>query len=633
MNNFVIRLPLGSGTAAADAAADARLRRLVQAGWSAPDPDLCAAVSGTGSVRRAGGLVFCGIARLVNGAALAARLGLPEPGTPEGPTDLDVIAALRLQGGRDALKDLDGSFAFIVHDPETGGIEGYRDHFGVYPFLHAATDGTLTCGSDLRAVLHLSACALTPDRETIAEFLAAVPRSIDRTCFAGLHRLPSAHRFHVTDGTVTSGPYWELVDTGETLPADGAAKTLHDRLSAAVDARLGGPGETGSMLSGGLDSSTIAGLAARTGRNRGYPALRTLSWVYPGKHYDESHYIAAANEAYGSDPHLMPMTDVVPLTEMAQVVEEQMEPFEAPGLLRRRKIYHDARALGLDALFDGHGGDEVISMGFGRLIELAAARRWRALYLNYKGATGERGRELWGGVLGFIHNYGRVRPGILRKAVGRVAKRLLADNIDVVGAMPNPLTDLVPQDLRDTVAAARERSGDAPLRMADWPRAERIKYLRTLKPAMVQTAFEVMHRAGTVAGIEPRYPFYDKALVEFSLALPSEVKLRDGVCRWVMTEAMKDVLPEIIRTRNNKARFDDEMREQLVDYFRAEPDLPAEDLAGLVDIDAAKRLQERILSGTYIGQERFALWRVAQLIFWTRAFSSWRDRQEKGTLV
>ena len=79
-------------------------------------------------------------------------------------------------------------------------------------------------------------------------------------------------------------------------------------------------------------------------------------------------------------PHFLDMTAVGPFDDFDKVLSEQDGPFLAPGLQGCRRLYAEAAGGGVEALLDGHGGDEVVSHGLGRLKHLALTRRWRKLW-------------------------------------------------------------------------------------------------------------------------------------------------------------------------------------------------------------------------------------------------------------
>ena len=511
-------------------------------------------------------------------------------------------------------------------------LEGYRDHFGVYPFYYTQSGTGFCAGSDPRAVLHLSGISLQPDATRIADFIRGEDIDRDRTAFEGLTRLPAAHHLRADTEGVTVARYWDLA-LPPVQPADGAPERLRVALQAATAART--PAGTGAMLSGGLDSTTLVGLAAQSAAAEGRAPLRTLSFVFGAdKPYDESRYINEANAAFGTDGHPIAVTSAPDMAAMRPMIEEQMDLFHAPGLQKSRRIYAEARDLGLAALIDGHGGDEVVSHGYARLVELAASQSWGRLCVEARGAARVHGTPFWGSYLGHIVQYGGLPQRSLRRRVmARIARRLLRGHLLQDGL--KLATELIAPDLRAAIdAEARYAHKTSFTTEEDYRNAARLKNLEEISTPLVQSAFETLHRSATAAGILPLYPFYDYRVVELCLALPSETKLRDGQTRWVLREAMRGLLPEKIRSRHDKAEFNDELTESVRAFYHAHGATSFHALSDFLDLDRVGDLCDAFVEGRL--EDPFAvhaLWRLAVLLNWSEALQRWQEQQGESTLI
>ncbi len=611
----------------------ARAARMEAAGWQVarPDPGTLLAWRGAGAHHRAGALSFCGLVFLDNRPGLCAALGMA-PDAAAGLSDLALLAAAHAARGAAFTELVSGSFAVVIHDHDTGRSTGYRDHLGVYPFWYMPQDGALCAGSDLRAVLHLSGAALQPDAIRIADFIRGDEIDRDRTAFAGLARLPAAHHLSADSGGVSVARYWELT-LPPLQPAEGAPARLRAVLDLATAARTI-PG-TGAMLSGGLDSTTLVGLAAQTAHAQGSAALRTLSFVYGAdKAYDESTYIDEANAAFGTQGHAITVTAAPDLNALGPLIEEQMDLFLAPGLQKSRRIYAEARDLGLSALIDGHGGDEVISHGYARMVELAASRSWGKLWGASRAVARLHGTSLSLLYFGHIVRYGGLpRRSLLRRVMARIVRWQAAaptgGDPGLVGA------HLIAPDLRARIDADSRYAPVDPLATAqDIHDVARSANLRDVTNPLIERAFEVLHGSATAAGVLPLYPFYDRRVVALCLALPAETRLRDGQTRWVLREATRGLLPERIRTRHDKADFSAEITAAIWQFYQARGADPFHALAAFLYPDRAEALLREILAGTVT--EPYALklmWRLAVLLNWSDALVRWQSQQAEGRLI
>lgn len=659
MSDFVIRLPLApSGTVPDPAASDAgpgtdlpmptgasdtsvRLSRMTAQNWHLPAPGsaIQTALRGDAAQADAGSATMIGLAILSNRAELRERLGDPDADL----RDLDLLARLYQQEGPEFTRLVSGAFSVVLleagstHDSGTrGGQAGtaYRDHFGILPFAYCVHDDHLTCGTDPRAILHLSGLPLVKDTTRIADFIMGTEVDNTRTAFCGLSRLPAAHLLDWGSGTPEIRRHWRLT-LSETMESEAAVAGFRTHLQTATEACVHPPEGVGAMLSGGLDSSSLAGLAARALEIEGQPPLPTLSFTYGDKPYDESRYIEAANAAFRTHPHLIAITEAPRLTEMPEIVQEQMDLFLGYGMQKSRGIYHAARDLGLTALIDGHGGDEVVSHGYGRLAELAAAHRWLRLFIELRGAARVHGTPLWETYLtGIAQHSGLPQGHPVRRMLMRISRRLAPKSARTELTLAP--ADLLSSDLRATLDPKTRYAPPPPPRTRDeCLRAETRSHLAKVEGPVLEHAFEVMHRMASAAGITPRYPFFERRLVEFCVSMPSDVKLRDGATRWVLRKAMTGILPERIRTRTTKAEFTAEFQEAIRIYLQQAGDGPS--FAGteeFVDPEAARRL-DRHIRETPAGDSRASRmwWRLLVLRDWLQAFDRWQDQQNSGELL
>lgn len=627
---FALRVPLKRAATPAPET-PARLARFRDRGWTVAR--LCdgvdAAMAGTAGQCETSGWVICGIAFLENRAFLSGQLGLSED-AQAATSDLQLLLDLRIALGDGFAQQVAGSFSVVFVNMQTGEVEAFRDHLGLYPFYYSVQDDALTCGSDLRAVMHLSGAALETDNLRIADFIQGEDIDLDRTIFTAAQRLPPAHHLRAGQSGVTAERYWQIGEM-KSVPAEQGPDRLRDALKEAVATTMGSQGKIGAMLSGGLDSSSLAGLAAQSAET----PLKTLSFVYgAAKAYDETRYIDRANATFGSAPHKIVLSAPPPLDALGPVIEEQMDLFLAPGLPKSRQIYAEARDLGLDALIDGHGGDEVISHGYGRLVELAQQRRFWQLYREARGAAAIHSTPFVALYAGHIARYSGLRAGHpLRRVLMKIA-RLQMRRHAISGWSAGPMSLIAPE-LRRAVDAEKRYAPDPLLQTEqDVRQAEKVMHLDGLTAPIMVQSFEVLHRSATAAGILPRYPFLDWRVVSLCLALPAEVKLREGRSRWVLREAMRGVLPDAIRLRSDKAEFGVEVSEAVMAFYRDKTVADFQPLADFVDVEAAEDLRLKVLAGDIRDTAAVrALWRLAVLLQWGGAFRDWRAAQEKGMLI
>ena len=436
------------------------------------------------------------------------------------------------------LRHVLGDFAFALWDAQAETLICGRDNFGIRPFVYAHKAGELFAFASLPAALYGS--GIVPKRVNRE---AAIRRSINDFRFddgtvEGVKRLPPAHILTVSRAGISIERYWQLdrsaIGTAHIGP-DQAAAELRRRVEQAVLSRIPAGVEVGSHLSGGLDSSAIAILAARKLRDDGR-VLHAYSFLDRLRNdiqlEDESEFVnACLDQESGIDWQairppagmagrdapldidlMLPLTDDFPETQVVRAAD----------------------AKGVELILSGWGGDEAATFnGRGTMTELLRRGKLRTLAREI-GAVARRQtirkRNLILSEL--LYPFVPERPlQLARRAFGKKA-------------MPGNLTSafLAPKMLR----ALGDRG--KPLVVADG----RETRWRLITSAHIAHRAEAWAQIGARSGLAFAFPLLDRRVVEFALSLPSEFFLRDGVSRRVFRDAMQGILPERVRTRTHK---------------------------------------------------------------------------------
>lgn len=495
-----------------------------------------------------GELTITADARLDNRAELIQALRLDDHPAHE-LADAALLLAAYTRWGERCVDHLLGDFAFAVWDGRTRELFCARDHLGVRPFYYHAAPARFACASEIKALLPLPGVTRTVDDARVAEFLALLEsEGKDATCFQEIRRLPPGHWLRVTPDALTVQPYWalDLERTVEMRSDAEYAEAFRAIFADAVRCRLRTPQPVGVILSGGLDSACTTVMAREVGR--GMPQMHTFSAFFTGPgDTDERPFIDAIVRGGGLTPHAIDGNDLgFDADELARIVRQQEEPFWYAFLLVLWRLYALAQAQGVRVLLDGVDGDAVVaSCGGAYLRELVRASRWRAFAAQVDGAA-RRLRP--GDHLG----YARYWAGRLRDSI---AEPLLLAPMRW-GWMR--LTRTPPQLAPYIAPALAERTGLV-ARLARYatvspyasPTVRQCHYW-----SLTQSAYpyhlEMLNRAAAAFGLEYRHPFFDKRLVEFSLALPATQRYDRGQTRGVLRRALAGLLPDAIYQRPGK---------------------------------------------------------------------------------
>jgi len=559
--------------------------------------------------RRPGeGVVSDGAYAVVLDGRLEAADGasLVEPGRT-------ILALYRAQGvaGFAALK---GEFAFALWDPERRRLICARDALGVRPIVYRHTGGDFAFASEERGLAPLYGREPLCDLR-VAEYLIGLAPPPEKGLRSSVSR--------VLGGTAVvidaDGLHIERFDTlslppETTDPHPQQVRRFHDLLRGAVSRRCAGEDTVDCFLSGGLDSSSIASLAAA----EAVRPVRTLSLVdsdRPG--LSERPFIDAAIDGLDLDVGFVEVGDYDPFAGARDALVRHAGPVVAPNLLMMRPLYETARDGAV--LLDGHGGDEVVSKGFGRLLDLARAASWFRLYRELRGVADLYGESAPKMLVTLYMAFGFGRHKLA--GLARAARRMRGHSALDVEA-DDPL-DLLSREFRagsqvDAAVAARWKPRPSTGRAAEHA---------VLTGPQQTYALEVLDREAQDAGAEGRCPFWDRALIDYSMSLPTRAKLQDGWTRFILREAMADVLPPEILWRRDKHDFS----AQLLEGLRKSPVVAPEGLEAArarlspyLDVDRVLALRARLEDpdDPLPGQALQALWRIGLWSIWTEGLNA-----------
>ncbi|HSB62444.1 MAG TPA: asparagine synthase (glutamine-hydrolyzing), partial [Vicinamibacteria bacterium] len=449
--------------------------------------------------------------------------------------DAEVILHLYEDRQDEAVKALDGMFAFALWDARRRRLLLARDRAGKKPLYYHDGPGLFAFASEVKGLLAHPSVPRERDPGAVPLYLTYGYVPTPGTFYRGIRALPPAHYLVATEqGTGGPVPYWKVRfrdgEVGDDREADERFRAL---LEKAVARRLVADVPLGAFLSGGLDSSSVVALMARAAGGR----VRTFTIGFAGHpEYDETPHARAVARHFG--------------TEHTEFV---VEP-RALDLIDRLVWHHD-----------GPFGDSSAIPTY-LLSELTRTRVTVAL-------NGDGGDEVFAGYLRF---YG----GALSEPIPRAAFGLASR---VLGLLPEP------QDRKHPLRFVKRfaEAGRLPLverylrwvsyfpedvagllRPELWPHAERGAILASFvdglngehstlarllqlnfKTYLLDDLLVKMDRMSMAHGLEARSPFLDTALVEFGASLPDRLRMRFGRGKVLLRRAMSGVLPKSILAR------------------------------------------------------------------------------------
>jgi asparagine synthase (glutamine-hydrolysing) len=552
------------------------------------------------------GLVIVADARIDNAGDLGRELRLSSGISTE-----NLIAAAYLRWGEDCPAHLEGDFAFALWDAREQCLLCARDQAGVRPFYYIQNGRVLHFAQSPGALMRAMGKRPSLREAAIADYLFGRVIETKGTFFSGIERLESGHVLVLRAGKLTLRRYYEL------RPAAPAGKDVREEfrhlLDEAVRKRAGGLERVGALLSGGLDSSAIACLLRDQQQAGGNGNVPVFSMVFrEPERSNERPFVDNVLAGGGFSSQVLELDGYRPLEQLGALLEACDGPTHAPNLACLRHVVNAAAASGVGVLLDGHGGDEVVSHGYGLLGELAARGAWFRLWREARAAA---------------DNYGYSSLALTRRVASRqngldakLVARLLAPFDQAPQTSDHGPAHLLTRDFIDR-SDLRER-----LRSFALPEAatgEQDQHRAVLTSPLQPYAFEVHAAFYRSMGVEARYPFWDRRLVEFCLALPASEKLSGGWSRLVLRRAMAGIVPEQVLARRDKLDFTVHLARGLVVHHRDQIEAlfaqsPGSVLTDYCDLGAAHTAFATICADPdgAPGRQVQMVWRAVALGMW-----------------
>lgn len=455
-----------------------------------------------------------------------------------------LLAAYRSQGVK-CLDQLRGMFAFALWDGER--LFCARDRFGIKPFYYLQTGTHFYFASEIKALLPF-VDAIETDREALAEYVTFQYMLKGQTMFRGIQQLEPGHALRVEGGKVEVWRYW---DVHYEIDFDHSPRyfdtRLHELLEDSIAVHLRSDVPVGAYLSGGIDSSLIAVLAARHASS-GRLAFHGKFTTFPG--YDESAYARTVEREAGLSLHEIDITAQDFRDSIAKVIYHLDQPVAGPGSFPQYMVSRLA-AEHVKVVLGGQGGDEIFG-GYARYLI--------AYFEQCINAA----------IDGTQHNGNFV-----------VTAESIIPNLTVLQEYKPLIRQFWSEGLFGPLDRRYFRLIDRSTDMAqeiDWNQVDReavferfcgifnnernVKreaYLDSMThfdfKCLLPALLHVEDRMSMAHGLESRVPFLDHRLVEFVATVPADVKFKGGHMKHMLKTGFAADLPRDLIGRRDKMGF------------------------------------------------------------------------------
>jgi asparagine synthase (glutamine-hydrolysing) len=458
--------------------------------------------------------------------------------------DTEVLVHGYEEWGVEVLRRLNGQFAFALYDRNKETVFVARDRFGVRPLFYAQRNGDFYFGSEIKAILASGEVDAVMEPRGLNEVLTFWAPRPPRTMFSGIASLEPGTYGLWRDGALWLRHYYELDYPEASEEPRDVVEQLDELMLRSVGARMRADVPVGAYVSGGLDSSITASLAASASPYK----LRSFSIAFDDPEFDESEYQREVAEAVGSihsvatiGPESIAETfpDVVWHTETPLVRTAAVPMYHLARLTRRSGIKVVLTGEGADELFLGYDLFKEVSVRrfcMRNPESLGRQRLFDRLY-PYLGQQG-RGGEFWR--RSFLEAGDPGDP-----LFSHLPRFLLTSRIQEFYS-PEFKAGL------SGIDAISELRSSLPTRFFAWSSLNQAAYLEMttlLSPYLLSSQGDRMAMAH---GVEGRFPFLDHRLFEFAAALPTSSRLIGLREKEVLRRWAARILPSRIKSRGKQ---------------------------------------------------------------------------------
>ena len=484
-------------------------------------------------------------------------------------SDTEVILAAYMRWGSSCFGRLNGMWALVLLDLRDRKIIISRDRFGIKPLFYHSDGRRLIIASEVKQLLAAGVPAVA-NRRAVARFIRnRRPATPDETYFEGIFAQPAATIAEIAleaRADITFQPYWLLnspvVDAATAPPLLEACTKLNDLLARSVVEHMVGKAPLGHLISGGLDSSLLAALAAKADRRSGRQSMG-VSMVLATRwdRFDEQAYIDEVVSSLKLKSFRAELSPAWLKANMARITKAQEEPVAGMAVAGQFLAYATAGSHGARIVLDGQGADEIFA-GYPRHQFTVLKDRAR------QGAIAALTRELmalWQHDARFFgYAWRQLRP--MRRLAGWLGWKGGDPALRFLRYEGN---DTCHEPVRETRSLCRSTALGKEL-------------LADVLTGNLRAVLAVTDRNAMAHSIEARVPYVDRRIVEFAFRLPDDYKIGAGTRKRILRLIAEHYLPQSVVTRADRIGFGAPITQWLSNDFRGE-------LAALPDGDVFSR--------------------------------------------
>ena len=454
-------------------------------------------------------------------------------------SDTEVILRLWDEHGEEGVEYVNGMFAIVLFNPKDRSLTLVRDRLGIKPVYYYQDDKKVIFASEIKAILAHPEVRTRIDRQGLAGYLRYGFTPPDRTLFAGIRKLPSAHSMRINVDGVNTREYWRL-SYQDKLPANSAQvrEELYELLVSAVKYQMVSDVPLGAFLSGGFDSSGIVHMMSDLAS--GPVNTYSIGFGAGFENYNELGPAQSFAKVYETNHHEIQVDpDVRDL--MPRLIGSLDEPLADSSFLVTYMVAELARKS-VTVILSGVGGDELFG-GYRRYLSASLGR------------------------------YANAIPGVLRRNVilpilnkmpvdrnsrvlnlARLARAYLSTADLPAEQQYGAYTALASDELTDDLIGSTPYDNLYSRYTQDCDSEfllDKLMYY-DLKTSLPEQLLMLTDKMTMATSLEARVPFLDHRVVEYAARIPVGDKLRGREMRWIQKETFRGKIPDFVYEQKKK---------------------------------------------------------------------------------
>ena len=440
-------------------------------------------------------------------------------------TDTEVVLAAYQEWGENCLHRFNGMFAFVIYDTKRKEIFGARDRFGIKPFYYYQDNNTFVFASEIPPVLYALSTKLEVNEQVVFDYLAfnRTDQTQD-TFFQNIYKLQHGHSFRIENSELKFKKWYDLKQRVRN-PFNNPSE-YKDLFSDAIKLRLRSDVPVGVCLSGGLDSSSIVSVLLNDFDKKD---LNTFSAVYAKNEVgDESEFIAEYSGLLKNMYYTYPSAESL-FADKEDFARTHAEPIPSTAPYAQYKVMELAKNHVVVTL-DGQGADEQLAgyhYFFGFYFKDLLRSFFILKFLSESFYYLQNHRSLYAfKTLVYFFLSGNMKANLRTSEYGYINKEF---------ANQYALSNTITSNLYNS-----DNLNDALFNHFEYKLEHLLKW---------------EDRNSMRFSLESRVPFLDHRLVQKVLATPANQLIHKGMTKYILREAMKGILPESIRLRQDKVGF------------------------------------------------------------------------------